>query len=101
MIIPAVIEYQDLPGFHSPQTTNKSHNGSQAALFNMDDFLRLFNEVVRVMTAFYLDDGVINQLVFELINFTGVIAFNDLLQRKGFLSWKRGVQINYNITRIE
>ncbi len=37
----------------------------------------------------------------ELLRLVGVTAFNDLLMRRNFLSWKRGLQINYNITRIE
>lgn len=37
----------------------------------------------------------------ELLKLIGVTAFNDLLLRRNFLSWKRGLQINYNITRIE
>ena len=34
----------------------------------------------------------------RLVNVT---AFNDLLLRKNFLSWKRGLQITYNITRVQ
>ena len=37
----------------------------------------------------------------ELLKLVGVTAFNDLLMRRNFLSWKRGLQINYNITRVE
>ena len=43
----------------------------------------------------------ITQTVSELLRLVGVTAFNDLLMRRNFLSWKRGLQINYNITRIE
>jgi myosin-5 len=41
------------------------------------------------------------QTITELLRLVGVTAFNDLLMRRNFLSWKRGLQINYNITRIE
>ena len=31
----------------------------------------------------------------------GVQAFNQLLVRKNFSSWRRGMQIQYNVTRID
>ncbi len=54
------------------------------------------------MKAYYLEDTIIVHTVCtELLRLVGVTAFNDLLMRRNFLSWKRGLQINYNITRIE
>jgi myosin-5 len=53
------------------------------------------------MKAYYLEDSIVTQTVTELLRLVGVTAFNDLLMRRNFLSWKRGLQINYNITRIE
>jgi myosin-5 len=53
------------------------------------------------MKSYYLESSIITQTVTELLRLVGVTAFNDLLMRRNFLSWKRGLQINYNITRIE
>ena len=104
MIIPAIIESQSLPGF----ITNESNRflgkllqtNSQPA-YSMDNLLSLLNSVFRAMKAFYLEDSIITQTITELLRLVGVTAFNDLLMRRNFLSWKRGLQINYNITRIE
>lgn len=104
MIIPAIIESQSLPGF----VTNESNrflgkllqSNSQPA-YSMDNLLSLLNNVFRAMKAYYLEDSIITQAVTELLRLVGVTAFNDLLMRRNFLSWKRGLQINYNITRIE
>ncbi|OTB05790.1 hypothetical protein M426DRAFT_56375 [Hypoxylon sp. CI-4A] len=104
MIIPAIIESQSLPGF----VTNESNRflgkllatNSQPA-YSMDNLLSLLNNVFRAMKAYYLEDNIITQAVTELLKLVGVTAFNDLLMRRNFLSWKRGLQINYNITRIE
>ncbi|KAI1096852.1 putative myosin MYO2 [Rostrohypoxylon terebratum] len=104
MIIPAIIESQSLPGF----VTNESNRflgkllatNSQPA-YSMDNLLSLLNNVFRAMKAYYLEDSIITQTVTELLKLVGVTAFNDLLMRRNFLSWKRGLQINYNITRIE
>lgn len=104
MIVPAIIESQSLPGF----VTNESNRflgkllpSSQGPAFSMDNLLSLLNNAFKAMKAYYLEDSIITQSLTELLRLVGVTAFNDLLMRRNFLSWKRGLQINYNITRIE
>ncbi|KAL8909638.1 MAG: hypothetical protein Q9207_000136 [Kuettlingeria erythrocarpa] len=104
MIVPAIIESQSLPGF----VTNESNRflgkllpSSQGPAFSMDNLLSLLNNAFKAMKAYYLEDSIITQTLTELLRLVGVTAFNDLLMRRNFLSWKRGLQINYNITRIE
>jgi len=41
------------------------------------------------------------QVITELLKLIGVTSFNDLLMRRNFSSWKRAMQIQYNITRVE
>ena len=104
MIVPAIIESQSLPGFvtnESNRFLGKLLQSSSAPAFSMDNLLNLLNTVFKAMKAFYLEDSIILQAVTELLRLVGVTAFNDLLMRRNFLSWKRGLQINYNITRIE
>ncbi|KAH9909819.1 putative myosin MYO2 [Xylariomycetidae sp. FL2044] len=104
MIIPAIIESQSLPGFvtnESNRFLGKLLQTSSAPAYSMDNLLSLLNNVFRAMKAYYLEDSIITQTVTELLRLVGVTAFNDLLMRRNFLSWKRGLQINYNITRIE
>ena len=104
MIVPAIIESQSLPGF----VTNESNRflgkllpSNNTPAFSMDQLLSLLNNVFKAMKAYYLEESIITQTVTELLRLVGVTAFNDLLMRRNFLSWKRGLQINYNITRIE
>ncbi|KAI5310400.1 Myosin type-2 heavy chain 1, partial [Ascosphaera atra] len=104
MIIPAIIESQSLPGF----VTNESNRflgkilpSNNSPAYSMDNLLSLLNSVFKAMKGYYLEDSIINQAITELLRLVGVTAFNDLLMRRNFLSWKRGLQINYNITRIE
>ena len=104
MIVPAIIESQSLPGFvtnESNRFLGKLLQSSSAPQFSMDNLLSLLNNVFKAMKAFYLEESIIQQAVTELLKLVGVTAFNDLLMRRNFLSWKRGLQINYNITRIE
>ncbi|KAK4501342.1 hypothetical protein PRZ48_007150 [Zasmidium cellare] len=104
MIVPAIIESQSLPGFVTNENNRflgKLLQSSNQPAFSMDNLLSLLNNVYKAMKAFYLEDTIITQTVTELLRLVGVTAFNDLLMRRNFLSWKRGLQINYNITRIE
>ncbi|SPQ21690.1 f36054dd-c434-4b23-9562-195b3fc98079 [Thermothielavioides terrestris] len=104
MIIPAIIESQSLPGFVTNENNRflgKLLPGSNQPAYSMDNLLSMLNSVFRAMKAYYLEDSIITQTITELLRLVGVTAFNDLLMRRNFLSWKRGLQINYNITRIE
>lgn len=104
MIVPAIIESQSLPGF----VTNESNRflgkllpSNNTPAYSMDQLLSLLNNVFKAMKSYYIEDSIVTQTVTELLRLVGVTAFNDLLMRRNFLSWKRGLQINYNITRIE
>ncbi|EXJ80274.1 hypothetical protein A1O1_08416 [Capronia coronata CBS 617.96] len=104
MIVPAIIESQSLPGFvtnESSRFLGKLLPSNNTPAYSMDQLLSLLNNVFKAMKAYYLEDSIITQTVTELLRLVGVTAFNDLLMRRNFLSWKRGLQINYNITRIE
>ena len=104
MIVPAIIESQSLPGFVTNENNRflgKLLQGSNQPAYSMDQLLTLLNSVFRAMKAYFLEDSIVTQAVTELLRLVGVTAFNDLLMRRNFLSWKRGLQINYNITRIE
>ncbi|KAI8333990.1 P-loop containing nucleoside triphosphate hydrolase protein [Chlamydoabsidia padenii] len=105
MVIPAVVEGQSLPGF---TTTDPNRfykriipGGSSGPTFTMDNVLNLLNKVWRAMKCYALENFVATQILTELLKLIGVTAFNDLLMRKNFSSWKRAMQIQYNITRIE
>ena len=104
MIVPAIIESQSLPGFvtnESNRFLGKLLQTNNTPAYSMDNLLSLLNNVFKAMKAYYLEDSIITQTLTELLRLVGVTAFNDLLMRRNFLSWKRGLQINYNITRIE
>lgn len=104
MVVPAIIESQSLPGFvtnDGNRFLNKLLSTNTTPAFSMDDLLSLMNKVFKAMKTYYIEDSIVTQCITELLKLVGVTAFNDLLLRRNFLSWKRGLQINYNITRIE
>ncbi|KAF9577757.1 Myosin type-2 heavy chain 1, partial [Lunasporangiospora selenospora] len=102
MIIPAIIESQALPGFitnDSGRFFNKLMGSSPS--FSMDDLLMMFNKIWKAMRCYHVEHTVIRQVMTELLKMVGVTGFNDLLMRRNFCTWKRAMQIQYNITRIE
>jgi len=105
MVIPALIESQSLPGFTTTdgggRLFNRLLNSNSQPAFNMDNVLNLLNKVWTALKSFYMEESVIQQVVVELLRLVGVTSFNDLLMRRNFCSWKRAMQIQYNITRIE
>ena len=105
MVIPALIESQSLPGFVTSDSGGRLFNrlvgGSTAPAFSMDDILNLLNKVWKSLKSYYVEHSVVQQAVTELLKLIGVSSFNDLLMRRNFSSWKRAMQIQYNITRLE
>ncbi|TFK55318.1 hypothetical protein OE88DRAFT_1694770 [Heliocybe sulcata] len=105
MVIPALIESQSLPGFTTSdgggRLFNRLLNSNTQPAFNMDDILNLLNKVWKSLKSYYMEESVIQQVITELLKLIGVTSFNDLLMRRNFSSWKRAMQIQYNITRIE
>lgn len=93
MVIPAVVEGQSLPGFYtndSGRFFNKLLIGSSQPSYSMDDLLNFLNKIWRAMKCYYIEQSIANQVLTELLKLIGVSAFNDILMRKNFCSWKRG-----------
>ncbi|WRT65043.1 uncharacterized protein IL334_001985 [Kwoniella shivajii] len=108
MVIPALIESQSLPGFITSDGSGKMFSrmlqgmgSNQQPTATMDDILNLLNKVWKCLKSYYMEESVMQQVVTELLKLIGQIAFNDLIMRRNFCSWKRAMQIQYNITRIE
>ena len=105
MVVPALVESQALPGFVTNDSGGRLLNrllaGNSAPTYTMDDILALLNKTWKCLKSYYVEPSVMQQVVTELLKMIGVTSFNDLLMRRNFCSWKRAMQIQYNITRLE
>ncbi|OXG51031.1 hypothetical protein C355_02471 [Cryptococcus neoformans Th84] len=107
MVVPALIESQSLPGFITSEGSgvfSKMLGGigsAQQPAAKMDDILNLLNKVWKCLKIYYMEESVTHQVMTELLKLIGQLSFNDLLMRRNFSSWKRAMQIQYNVTRIE
>ncbi|CAI5757143.1 unnamed protein product [Candida verbasci] len=100
--VSAVVLSQSLPGFMAPENSPfLAKVFSQGVQYKMDDILSFFNSVYWSMKSYFIEVEVINAVIIELLRFVDALCFNDLIMRRNFLSWKRGLQLNYNVTRLE
>ena len=100
--VQAVVLSQSLPGFVSQeQSPLMSKLFSKEPKYKMDDILTLFNEIYWSMKNCFFDETIITTVIRELLKFIDAFCFNDLIMRRQFLTWKRGLQLNYNVMRLE
>ena len=104
MIVPAVIENQSLPGYICKQSGGifaRLGYTPTTATFSIEQLLNFLSKLAKTMRCYYMEDTMARQLLTELVRVIGVSGFNHILVRKNFLTWKRGVQIQYNVSRLE
>ncbi|KAG2221465.1 hypothetical protein INT45_005006 [Circinella minor] len=101
VVIPALVESQTLPGFISNSGTTSSLMPGQATPINMDDLLSVLNKTYEIMQGYEMYPLIMEQVMNELLKYIEVTAFNDLIMRRNFNSWKRAMQIQHNITVLE
>ncbi|EGV63280.1 DIL-domain-containing protein [Yamadazyma tenuis ATCC 10573] len=100
--VSAVVLSQSLPGYMAPENSPfLSKVFSPANQYKMDDILSFFNNVYWSMKSYFIEQEVMHEVLVELLRFIDALCFNDLIMRRNFLSWKRGLQLNYNVTRLE
>ncbi|SCU80193.1 LAME_0B01970g1_1 [Lachancea meyersii CBS 8951] len=100
--VSAVVMSQSLPGFianESTQFLGKLFTPSN--YYKMDDILTFFNNIYWSMKTYHVEQEVFREVIITLLKFVDSICFNDLIMKRNFLSWKRGLQLNYNVTRLE
>ncbi len=104
MIVPAVIEHQALSGYACKQNDGGFWNLSlvqTSSHVDIETLLAFLTKVSKTLKYYYVEDLIYRQILSELIRVVGVTALNFLLLRKNFCTWKRGMQIAYNVSRIE
>ncbi|KAJ2545955.1 Myosin type-2 heavy chain 1, partial [Coemansia sp. RSA 1878] len=104
LIIPGVVESEALPGFTASDSgffNRLMGTGPRESTVKIENVLSFFNHIWRTMEFYYVDQAIMRQIMSDLLCIIGVTAFNNIIMRRNFCSWKRGMQIQYNLTRIE
>lgn len=118
----ALLDYQGLTGFTSdtpirnPSASSslkilmlpfaklsEGASSGQGALYGqtIEDLIEGLDELADAMEASHLQPEIVIQLLSNVIGNFSSAAFNHLLLRKNYASWKRGIQIQYNLSRLE
>ncbi|SCU84667.1 LANO_0C02058g1_1 [Lachancea nothofagi CBS 11611] len=100
--VSAVVMSQSLPGFIANESTQfLGKLFTQSNYYKMDDILTFFNSIYWSMKTYHVEQEVFREVIITLLKYVDSICFNDLIMKRNFLSWKRGLQLNYNVTRLE
>nr|AGE96299.1 non-muscle myosin heavy chain [Encephalitozoon cuniculi] len=93
----AVLEHQQLSKF-------KCSEGYFKRIFkppHISKLIRLLEYFYHQMSYYYIPDPYVMESVNYLLKTINVSVFNEILVKRNFLSFNRGVQINYNINEID
>lgn len=126
LCIPALLDYQGLAGFAATGEGDSPRGGgaptSSNALKNIimplaklasarfaeletersiDDLVGCLEDLADATEACHLQGEIVVQLFGALMAHISASAFNQLLIRKNYATWKRGIQIQFNISRLE
>jgi myosin-5 len=118
--IAALLDHQGLTGFTSEQNGKAEPQSSLKMLMlpfaraiagesgitgkrgaGIDDLVAALEELADAMESCHLQAEIAIQLLSSVISNFCAAAFNQILLRKNYASWKRGIQIQYNLSRLE
>lgn len=68
---------------------------------SVDDLVDCLEELADALEASHLQSEIAGQLFGAIMSHICASAFNQLLIRKNYATWKRGIQIQFNISRLE
>ncbi|ORY37287.1 hypothetical protein BCR33DRAFT_683196 [Rhizoclosmatium globosum] len=105
LTIPAILENQELPGMKIDTSSSgiwgvfgSTPKPVENGLLKLKTFLTSVDMTLR---DYFAPEALHNRVMIELIRTVGVVSFNGMLVKKNFLNFKRGMQIQYNLTQLE
>lgn len=115
----AILDHQGLTGFSHPPDELQSVAAPLKRLMipfglfaaaganvpasprSIDDLVASLDELTESMMTMSLPSELAAQVLNALLANLGAASFNQFLLRKNYASWKRGIQIQYNISRLD
>ncbi|KAI8850373.1 P-loop containing nucleoside triphosphate hydrolase protein [Chytridium lagenaria] len=106
MAVASVLETQDLPGLKSESTGfwglfGGGGEGNDEGRDNMVTLKSFLSGLKRIMACYCLPLEYQQKVLSELVRVIAVTGFNALLKRRNFANFRRGCQIQYNVTQME
>lgn len=106
----ALLEHQGLPSYASEMRQRKPSllggifGGSQGSVpseVSIDVMVASLEEVTMAMADCALPAEIAQQVLSHVLNHVCAVCFNQLLLRKNYATWRRGIQIQYNLSQLE
>ncbi|KAJ1679336.1 Myosin type-2 heavy chain 1 [Spiromyces aspiralis] len=103
LIIPSIVEHQELYNYQDSDgiLSRMMGSASKSSEVKLAHILAFLNSVREVMVFYYVDVAIMKQIISDLLCTVGATAFNNLIARRNFCSSNRGMQIQYNVSKIE
>jgi myosin V len=119
--ISAILEYQALPNYKVRNlvengTGNKSEKFLESVLnsfvnknketatnssMSINELLASFDDLLEAFLKTTLDLEIIQSILLSIFKHMSIICFNQFLLKRNFISWKRAIQIQFNLSRLE
>lgn len=124
--VSALLDHQGLSGLNSEQGSpktgkdqpNESHSSLRSLMLlpftrlastdhhhpqvhSIEDLLAALDQLAHIMETTHLQPEIAMQIMSAILANISSSAFNQLILRKNYATWKRGIQIQYNISRLE
>lgn len=109
----AIMDHQGLHGYDTEQQAQKPATGSRFlnnllgrrsstnSQLSTEVLLDGLDQLVGAMLAAELQSELAEQLLAGVMSQIFAISFNELLVRRAYATWRRGIQIQYNLSQLE
>lgn len=109
----AIMDHQGLHGYDTDQQTQRPATGSRfldnllgrrssnSPQLSTEVLLDGLDQLVGAMLSAELQSELAEQVLGGVMSQIFAIAFNELLVRRAYATWRRGIQIQYNLSQLE
>jgi len=101
LIVPGILEHESIPGMGAPTNSSPKRRSSQKRSVSVQTIIELLNTVHRHLTRQCVEPTLIKQIYTQVFYGINVLLVNSMLLRKDFCHWTKGMQVRYNLTKLE
>ena len=69
--------------------------------FSINELLDAFDDLLEAFMRTTLDLEIVQSILIVIYRHMSIVCFNQLLLKRNFISWKRAIQIQFNLSRLE
>ncbi|KAL1140392.1 hypothetical protein AAG570_000324 [Ranatra chinensis] len=103
LAVPAILEHEAISGLTVPRGRSASVTTASTPVIKkaLDELLAQLTSFHRLLSIHGIDPELICQFFKQVFYFLCASSLNNLLLRKEFCHWSKGMQIRYNLSHLE